>query len=107
MAYAINVTIDFVWVADGAGSALLGQNQSNQPGYGPNLVPGAIGSAQTLRLAQAEFVPGGDAPTQANFNTAINNAATDLQSMMGEGGSYGGNPGTPLSLILAWATGGP
>ena len=115
MAYAINVTIDYVWISDGAGTGLLGQNQSNQPGYGAALVPGTIGNQQSARLIIAEQVPGGDSPTLANFLTALNNAAQDLAGTPAAGGTplmsqpnaLGGAPGTPLSIIQTWSTGGP
>lgn len=112
MAYAVNVIVDIVWIADGVGSTMLGQNQSNQPGYGVNQLPGEIAGAQSLRLAVAEVVPGGDTPTLANFNTALTAAVADFASatgtpIMSQAGAWGGNPGTPLAIAQAWATGGP
>jgi len=113
--YAVNIIVDFVFVPDGAGTALLGQNQSNQPGYGGALAPGAIGNQQSGRLIVAEMVPGGDTPTLANFLTAFNAAAQDMAGtpaaggnpIMSQPGGLGGAPGTPLANILTWATGGP
>lgn len=107
MAIRIRVTLDIDQVAAGAGSALLGQNQSNDPGYGSTLGPGPVGISQTLELMQAEFVPGGDTPSSANFSTALTAAATDLLTQINTAGAWGGNPGTPLSYIQAWSTGGP
>ena len=115
MAYAIVITMDTVWVPDGAGTGILGQNQSNQPGYGGTLVPGSIGNQQSGRLMVAEQVPGADAPTLANFLTALQAAAQDLAGAPAAGGSpilsqpnaLGGAPGTPLSIIQTWATGQP
>lgn len=112
MAYAVNVTVDFVWIADGVGSTMLGQNQSNQPGYGTTLLPGEIAGAQSLRLQVAEPVPGGDSPSLANFNTALTAAVADLAAatgtpIMSTNGAWGGNTGTPLAIIQAWSTGGP
>jgi hypothetical protein len=112
MAYAVNVTVDFVWIADGVGSTMLGQYQSNQPGYGTNELPGEIAGAQTLQLRVAEVVPGGDTPTLANFNTALTSVVSDLAAatgtpIMSQAGAYGGSPSTPLALIQGWATGNP
>jgi hypothetical protein len=103
----VKVTADFYWVPDGVGLSALGQYQSNNPGYGTAQGPGEVPAAQSLRLIQGESVPGGDSPTQANFNTALSSAATDIETQMGTAGAFGGNPGTPLALIQAWSTGGP
>lgn len=107
MGLMIVVTMDARWTADGGGLSQLGQNQSNQPGFTATLAPGEVGSAQTLRLMVSEAVPGGDAPSSANFTTALNNAAADLVTMLSTPGAWGGNPGTPLSYIDAWDTAGP
>lgn len=107
MAIALLVTLDVVQVPDGAGSGALGQNQANQPGYGAALGPGAIGNNQSLRLMLSEQVPGGDAPSSGNFTTALAQAATDFEALLATAGAWGGNPGTPLSIIQSWATGGP
>lgn len=107
MAYAIEVTLRIHWVPEGAGSAFLGSNQSNHPGYGSSLGPGAVQAAQTLELRQAEQVPGGSAPTQANFNTAMTSAATDLATQMGTAGAYSGGTQTPLAIAQGWSTGQP
>lgn len=115
MAYAINVTVDIVWIADGVGSNMLGQNQSNQPGYAAALGPGEIAGAQSMRLMVAEIVPGGDSPSLANFNTALTSAAADIAGtpaaggspIMSQNGAWAGNPGTPLAIAQAWSTGGP
>ncbi len=115
MAYATIVTVDQVWIPDGSGSAFLGQNQSNQPGYAAALGAGEIGGGQTLRLRVMELVPGGDSPTLANFYTALTNAASDIAGtppaggspLMSQAGAWAGNPGTPLAIAQAWSTGGP
>jgi len=108
MAYIVEIEAKIKWVGDGQGSYMLGQYQSNQPGFGPGgQGPGTIGSAQMLSLIQAEVVPGGDSPTQANFNTALTQAITDIEGQMGEPGTWGGNPGTPLAIAQGWATGNP
>lgn len=107
MAYVIVVEARPCWVPDGSGGAMIGQNQSNQPGFGAALGPGTIPGAQTLTLAVTEPVPGGDTPTGANFNTALVAAAADLNTLIGTAGAWGGNTGTPLAIMQAWATGGP
>lgn len=106
MAYRIRVTVDYDWVPDGAGFAILGQNQSNDPGYGATLQPGPVGAAQTLEMMVAEVVPGGDSPSGSNFNTALSAAATDLGTLLTTAGAANGNPATPLSIIQSWSTGG-
>lgn len=115
MAYALNIIMDVYWVPDGAGSAILGQAQGNQPGFGAAEGPGSIGNSSSGRLRVAEVVPGADAPTLANFLTALQNAANDLAGtppaggtpLMSQPGALGGSPGTPLTNILTWASGGP
>lgn len=107
MAYRLRFTMDIDWVPDGAGGAIMGQNQSNDPGFGSSLGPGSAGAAQTLELMVAEQVAGGDSPTQANFNTAIAQAATDLETLMGTAGAYGGNTSTPLVIAQGWSSGNP
>ncbi len=115
MTVRIRVTVDIDQLMPGAGGALLGQNQSNDPGYGGTLAAGAAGASQTLELMVAETVPGGDTPTLANFLTALTAAANDLAgtpasgglAIMSQPGAWGGNPGTPLAIVQAWPTGGP
>lgn len=107
MAYRLRLTLDIDWIPDGSSGALLGQNQSNNPGYGASLGPGEAGAAQTLELMVSEIVAGGDTLTQANLNTALTNAANDLQTITATAGAWGGNPQTPTALATAWATGGP
>lgn len=80
MAYGLKYQMEVVWIPDGAG---------------PMTVP----DAQKMRLQQTTIVqvPGGDAPTQANFNSAITGAmTTDLETQIGNN----------LTQIQGWATGG-
>ena len=107
MAYRIRVTLDLDWVPDGTGSTFLGQNQANNPGYGSALNAGPAGAAQTLELMVSEIVAGGDTLTQGNLNTAVTQAATDLNTLTATAGAWGGNSGTPTAIATAWATGGP
>ena len=115
MAYKIRVTVDFDWGPDGGGTTFLGINQSNNPGFDNNLVAGFAGMAQTAELMVAELVPGGDAPTLANFLTALQNAANDLAGtpplggtpLMSQPGALYGQSPTPLAIIQGFATGNP
>jgi hypothetical protein len=88
MAYAIKYSLDVVWIGDGASSM-------------------SVPAAQRLKLVQSSLVqvPGGDSPSQANFNTAIgvtsgnvitNSMASDLEAQIA----------TNLTKIQAWSTGG-
>jgi len=100
MAYRLRLYCDFDWVGDGTGSAGLGLLQSNNPGTGGSTVggiAGAAGCAQTLRLQQAEQIPGGDSPTAGNFSTALTNGATDLNAQI---------TAAILAQMQAWSTGG-
>lgn len=106
MAYKVVVTVDFQWVGDGTYQGFMGVNQANNPGYGSALVAGGAGMAQAGQLMVAEAVPGGDSPTQANFNTAITQAATDIETLMGTAGAMYGQSGTPYNIIATWSTGG-
>lgn len=107
MAYRIRVTVDYDWVAPGSGNAALQPGAiSNLPGYGATQGPGMAGISQTLQLRVAEQVPGGAAPSQGNFDTALAAAAADITTLMGTSGAYSGGPDTPLALIQGWATGG-
>jgi hypothetical protein len=108
LAYRVRAVFIYEWLADGAGSALTGQMQADQPGYGAAGVPGAIGVAQTYSDIVGEVVPGGDSPSGANFQTAINLLATDEYTRFITAGSAPGfTNGTPLALVQAWSTGNP
>jgi hypothetical protein len=116
LAYKLRLTVDVDWVPDGGGTAFLGINQSNNPGYNSQLGPGAAGMAQTAELMIAEAVPGGDSPTLANFLTALQNAANDLAGtpvgtnpvpIFSQPGALYGQTGTPLSIIQGFASGNP
>lgn len=66
MAYQIGYQLEVFWVPDGAGPM-------TQP----------IGSTKKFVQAQFQPVPGGDAPTAANFNTAITGVmTTDLEAQV-------------------------
>jgi len=105
--YVVRTYTDVCWVGDGTASAQLGQAQSNQPGYGAAQGPGPAPLAQTLRLQEMEFVPGGDAPSAANFNTAFVAAAAAMNTLMQTAGAYSGGTQTPLAIAQGWASGNP
>ena len=107
MSYIIRTYVDIMYVGDGAGTALLGINQSNNPGFDATLTAGPVGVAQTLRLQVNETVPGGNSPSGANFNTALTAAATALGTLMTTAGAYSGGTDTPLAIAQGWATGNP
>ncbi len=103
-AVRLRLYVDFDSVGAGTGVVLMGQNQSNLPGYGAALTPGVTGNAQTMRLQIAEMVLGnGGSITLAEILTALDQAATDLA----------GASGTPiidaatLATINGWAAGSP
>jgi hypothetical protein len=80
MAYVLKYTLNVEWLPDGAG-------------------PMTIPDAQKIRFFQSALavVPGGDAPSAANFNTAISGAmVTDLEAQVLAN----------LSQIQGFATGG-
>jgi hypothetical protein len=109
MAIMLRAYIDICQVGDGAGTALLGQLQSNEPGYGAAVGTGGYGaapSAQTLRLQDAVAVPGGDVPSNANFTTAFTQLATELGTLMNAAGAYSGGTQTPLQIVQLWNSGG-
>jgi hypothetical protein len=102
--------LDICQVGDGAGTALLGQLQANEPGYGAAVGTGGYGavpSAQTLRLQDAVPVPGGDVPTAGNFTTAFTQLATELGTLLATAGAYSGGPQTPLAIVQGWNSGLP
>lgn len=108
MAYRLRATFDWDWVPDGAGSAMLGQQQANNPGFGSGQTAGAVGAAQTASLIVAEIVPGGDSPTTGNMQTALNAAAADAYTIMTTAGAVPGfTAGTLAALIQGWSTGNP
>lgn len=112
---ALRLYLDIGQLASGTSSVLLGQSQSNQPGYAAALGPGPAFIGQTIRLQIDEFVPGGDTPTLANFLTALQAAAQDLAGtpaaggspVMSQAGAYSGGTQTPFQIVSGWSTGNP
>lgn len=108
MAYGLRVTVQYGWIPDGAGGAALGQRQADWPGVGAaGASPGPIFTAQTAQDYVFEMVPGGDSPSSSNFNTALSQAATDLQTQLTTVNDVPGfTSGTLLAQIQAWSSGG-
>lgn len=80
MAYGLRYSLEVCWIPDGAG-------------------PMSTPDSQRLKLVQSFIVqvPGGDAPSAANFNTAITGGmTTDLEAQVLKN----------LTYIQGWATGG-
>jgi hypothetical protein len=109
MAFRVRAQIFYEWIPDGAGSALLGQQQADQPGYGPTGTAGAVGASQVASDIVGEIVPGGDSPSGANFQTALNLIATDEYTRLITAGSVPGfaGAGTLLAVVQGWSTGNP
>lgn len=109
MAYRVRAQFIYEWLPDGAGTALLGQQQADQPGYGAGATVGEVGAAQVCSDVVGEFVPNGDAAVAADFQTALNSLATDAYTRFTTAGAVPGfaGAGTLSSIVLAWPTGGP
>jgi len=108
MAYMISVRVQYMWVPDGTGAALLIQPQAEVPGFGATQQPGAGFAAQKADDFVGESVPGGDSPTAGNFQTALNNAAADLYTRLTTAGDVPGfTSGTLLAQIQGFSTGNP
>lgn len=107
MAYRIRVAVSYDWVPDGGGGAILGQQQAENPGVA-GTGAGSVGAAQTASDIDAEIVPGGDSPSSANFQTALNAAAATLYTRLTTANQVPGfTSGTLLALVQGWSTGNP
>ena len=108
MAYMLKVEVTYGWVPDGAGGAGIGQLQSNMPGFGaaPG-TPGTVFAAQTASDMTGVAVPGGDSPSGANFQTALNSAASQLYTNLTTTNAVPGfTSGTLLAQVQGFSTGG-
>ncbi len=106
--FMVEVVAFYRWVPDGMGSQ-LGPQQANSPGYGATAIPGTVPAAQEASDRVGEIVPGGDSPTTANFQTALNNGAADLYTRFTTSAAVPGfaPSGTLAAIVQAWSTGGP
>lgn len=109
MAFIVSVEVTYGWVPDGAGPMFTGQRQADFPGGGANGASTlAVFAAQSAKDYVGEIVPGGDSPSSANFQTALNNAAADLYTQLTTAGDVPGfTSGTLLALVQGWSTGNP
>lgn len=109
-AYAVRLRVDYVWVPAGVGGVGLGSQQANNPGFGASGTPGEIPFAQSATDFISEIVPGGASPTLANFLTALQAAAADLNTRMNTPNlnAFCATPGaTLLSQAQGWSIGNP
>ena len=93
MAYGLRYNVDVVWIPDGAGAMSVPSSQILSLFNSPS---NPAGQTAGQPLGQASPVPGGDTPTQANFNTACTNMVTDIEAQIA----------ASLTRILAFNTGG-
>jgi hypothetical protein len=94
MSYQLSYSVSVDYVPDGAGGEQIANSQTLQ--FFPSASnPGGLGRV-TVGYGAGTPVPGGAAPTQANFNTACSNMATDIEAQIAAN----------LARILAFATGG-
>lgn len=92
MAFAVRMKLDVVWVGDGAGG--MTQADAQVLSFFPSSTS-ATGLPNS-GMGQIVPVPGGDAPTAGNFNTAVGNAAADIEAQIL----------ASLARIQGFATGG-
>ncbi len=108
MPYIVRCELTIGYVPAGAGGASLGQWQANNAGFGATEGAGPVMFAQSASDVVSESVPGGESPSSANFTTAINLAATDLETRLTTVGAVPGfTAGTLLALVQGWSTGNP
>ncbi len=82
MSYQIRYQIDAVWIPDGAGPLSVPSAQRLQLGS-MNFSGLTVQNPQNLTPGQPtgyQQVPGGDAPTQGNFDTALTAMQADLSA---------------------------
>jgi hypothetical protein len=82
--YQVRIYADINYVGRGQRPAGMQQNNSNVTGFGPAQGPGDAPAGQSMRFQQSEVVPNAItvAPTAANITTAIQTAATDMQTQL-------------------------
>jgi hypothetical protein len=94
MAFGLRYRCDVVWIPDGAGGMSVPDAQVLTLFPTSSNPTGLTADPQTVAP-----VPGGDAPTAANFATAFTNIATDLAAQLAAGTAL-------LARVQAFATGG-
>jgi hypothetical protein len=97
-AYKIRVYLDVDYVGAGTGQAY--NAAANNPGMGSGLAAGETGIAQSKRYQQGEQVQAVNPaiPTQAEFRTALTQAATDLGLQL---------TAAEVATLQGWALGNP
>ena len=100
MAYQIRYQLIVDYVPAGSGPMTVPSMQSmilGQPAVqGIGLVAGPSAGGSPVQPTGHQAVPGGEAPTQGNFNTAISAMLTDLENCIASN----------LAQIQGFATGG-
>ena len=97
MSYQIRYQMDVVWIPDGAGPMSIPSAQRLQLGS-MNFSGLTVQNPQNLTTGQPtgyQQVPGGDAPSQGNFDTALESMEDDLSTAIAAN----------LTRIQAFATG--
>ena len=109
MPFVLIAKIDYCYVAPGTDGSLLGQRQSNFPGYTQMpMTAGVVPSAQSCSDFIGEPIPGGDTATDAQFQAALNQMAADLyQQAITPGAVMGFTAGKLTDLIRGWPSGNP
>jgi hypothetical protein len=111
MPFVVWAEVKYAYVPVGAGTALLGQQQAEVPGFTGVVppAPAAVPAAQMASDVVMEPVPGGESPTGANFQTALNAAAADAYTRLIGAGQVPGfsGTGTLLATVQGWSTGNP
>lgn len=97
-AYAIRMKVDIVWVGAGEGGMTQATSQvlSLFPTAPGNNASSSATGLPNVGMGQIVPVPGGNAPTAANFQTAMNNATADIDAQIAAN----------LTRIQNFATGG-
>jgi hypothetical protein len=108
MPFIVRVEVTYGYVPMGAAGTVLGQQQADMAGFGAVPGPGPVFAMQSAKDIVGETVPGGESPTSGNFQTALNAAATDLQTRLTTANAVPGfTTGTLLALVQGWSTGNP
>lgn len=80
----IEMELRIMQVPAGGGTALMGQQQANNPGVGPLARPGTVGNSQMKFFNNATIVPGTSGSiTKANLLTALQTMASDFAAATG------------------------
>ena len=78
--FGLRYKVDVVWVPAGAGG--MQQADAQVLTFFPSASNPAGLGLPNVGMGQYSSVPGGSAPTQANFDTAVNNMLTDIEAQI-------------------------